>query len=1085
MTTDLYINGKTIIKKLYHISDIHIRRYDRHDEYKIVFNNLYDYLKRNSDSASLIVITGDLLHNKDNLTPDCIVMAYDFLMQLSSIRPVILIPGNHDFVETNTHIKDSIGAILSDHDIPNLHYIRDSGFYRYCNVVFGAVSIFDNIDIDVINYKKKKGDIMVGLYHGPVGNTETAVGIILQGDKKPSDFKGFDYVLLGDIHKYQYIQPTMAYASSLISQNFSETDEYHGVLVWDIINGKTNYVIIDNPYRYMVFDIINGEVIYNKNAINIGIYNLPSNARIRLNITGTSMNDVNAIKKTIRKRYPNVIFYDNIITDDIDNSVVVAKIDYFQMLDPYIEKLNINEKKECIRLFQSEINNINMNVDKLCFQWELLDLRFSNMFAYGMNNVIDFTKLPFNEIVGLFAPNSHGKSSLIDIILLSLYDNFSRNTESRYRTIPSYIVNNNATTFEMIIRFKLGNDIYTIDKRGKVKGKVKSKTGKIVDFTNYTFIKNSNGVEVNLTRKDRFETQIEIDNIIGSYSDFCLTTLFLQNREKNFYDMSPMERKTFLYKLLCLDKFETIFDVFNMKEKESNIKMKSTLEELKNIDIETITNNIYDYKKNIKRYNKSLIKMGKMKSAYNMKRKKYMGKLNCNTDDININYTVEDIPILNEMIDMIDTIIDTNITIPNMKSNINININYNKHIIDIPKDMIILEWKNQPIYSTIYSNDMVDMTECARYIYPLYVRYKENTKIINDLDYKITLLEQQIKSNSININCDVCMSRKSKYDKLVAEYDTYNKQKNSIVMPDTDTIYNMVTNYGYDGKNNMEDIYHYICITCSGLMRMNENNELFFNEFIKDIMTHYRNIKEHTNVDINKLIIAKNKLIKNIQFIENNKILRLIDRIENKLEKIENKMVMYNRELNKITYNLALEESRLKHYNDMNNNIINYTTNHNIYNALKKATHINGIPSMIISSRLNDINMKVNDMIAPFIAKKVNVVLDGNNILVHILDNAGHIINILGGMEMFMINIAFKIALAGISILPKTKMLIIDEGVSVLDKSHIDKFNNIAQFLNSNYNHVILISHIDGLKDHITQFININKNNGKSYINYI
>ena len=277
MTTDLYINGKTIIKKLYHISDIHIRRYDRHDEYKVVFNNLYDYLENNSDNASLIVITGDLLHNKDNLTPDCIVMAYDFLTQLSKIRPVILIPGNHDFVETNTHIKDSIGAILSDHDIPNLYYIRDSGFYRYCNVVFGAVSIFDNIDIDVINYKKKKGDIMVGLYHGPVGNTETAVGIILQGDKKPSDFEGFDYVLLGDIHKYQYIGlndnackslTNMAYASSLISQNFSETDEYHGVLVWDIINGKTNYVIIDNPYRYMVFDISNGAVIYNKNAIN-------------------------------------------------------------------------------------------------------------------------------------------------------------------------------------------------------------------------------------------------------------------------------------------------------------------------------------------------------------------------------------------------------------------------------------------------------------------------------------------------------------------------------------------------------------------------------------------------------------------------------------------------------------------------------------------------------------------------------------------------------------------------------------------------------------------------------------------------
>jgi hypothetical protein len=54
------------------------------------------------------------------------------------------------------------------------------------------------------------------------------------------------------------------------------------------------------------------------------------------------------------------------------------------------------------------------------------------------------------------------------------------------------------------------------------------------------------------------------------------------------------------------------------------------------------------------------------------------------------------------------------------------------------------------------------------------------------------------------------------------------------------------------------------------------------------------------------------------------------------------------------------------------------------------------------------------------------------------------IINILGGMEMFIINIAFKIALASVSILPKNKMLIIDEGVSVLDKHHLEQFEKIV-----------------------------------------
>ena len=69
----IILNESSNIHKIYHISDIHIRRYDRHSEYEIVFNNLYKYLNEVQNNNSMIVITGDLLHAKDNLTPDCVV----------------------------------------------------------------------------------------------------------------------------------------------------------------------------------------------------------------------------------------------------------------------------------------------------------------------------------------------------------------------------------------------------------------------------------------------------------------------------------------------------------------------------------------------------------------------------------------------------------------------------------------------------------------------------------------------------------------------------------------------------------------------------------------------------------------------------------------------------------------------------------------------------------------------------------------------------------------------------------------------------------------------------------------------------
>jgi exonuclease SbcC len=199
---------------------------------------------------------------------------------------------------------------------------------------------------------------------------------------------------------------------------------------------------------------------------------------------------------------------------------------------------------------------------------------------------------------------------------------------------------------------------------------------------------------------------------------------------------------------------------------------------------------------------------------------------------------------------------------------------------------------------------------------------------------------------------------------------------------------------------------------------------------------------------------------------------------------------IYNKELNETLYELAIYETKFNTYIELKEDIKKNTKLFNIHSTLKKASHINGIPSKIISTRLIDIEERVNELISQFINKKINVLLDGNNIAVHIIDSgvAGNnmIVNILGGMEMFIINIAFKIALANVSIIPKNKMLIIDEGVSVLDKNHIEKFDKIAQFLNSNYNNVILISHIDSLKDFISEYINIHKDsNGFSHINYI
>ena len=66
------------------------------------------------------------------------------------------------------------------------------------------------------------------------------------------------------------------------------------------------------------------------------------------------------------------------------------------------------------------------------------------MFGYGSNNVINFEKYNIDTIIGIFAPNSFGKSSLIDIITFILYSTSARSDDSY---IPIDIINYNFDTF--------------------------------------------------------------------------------------------------------------------------------------------------------------------------------------------------------------------------------------------------------------------------------------------------------------------------------------------------------------------------------------------------------------------------------------------------------------------------------------------------------------------------------------------------------------------------------------------------------------------------------------------------------------
>lgn len=194
-----------------HIADIHIRLTKRHDEYISVFERFYKVLDKAKTLDAILVIAGDVFHNKSDLSPECVKIGSDFLKQCADRLPVILTAGNHDATLANKSRLDCLTPIVQALNHPNLHYLKDTEVYRYQNILFNNFSVFDDPDkyiryTDIPSKHRVETDHHIALFHGPVNNAITDVGYTVSNRAITNElFDGHHIAMLGDIHKHQVI----------------------------------------------------------------------------------------------------------------------------------------------------------------------------------------------------------------------------------------------------------------------------------------------------------------------------------------------------------------------------------------------------------------------------------------------------------------------------------------------------------------------------------------------------------------------------------------------------------------------------------------------------------------------------------------------------------------------------------------------------------------------------------------------------------------------------------------------------------------------------------------------------------------
>lgn len=274
-----------MIKKVVHITDLHIKTIQQHDNYENYFNNFINEVKISllayQYNEIRFVITGDIAHHKINISNEQILLTSNFFSQLTKIGKLIIIPGNHDFLENNVERIDSITPIIELMKNENISYFKDTGVYTDENIKWVVYSLYQhNVKP---NFEKETGFTYIGLFHGPINGFSTDVGYVFEDVYDKINFHGCDIVLCGDIHKRatQYLNSydnlinrykdiPIIYQGSFIQQNFGETIKHHGYGVYDVLKDKYESFDLDNNQPYMVFKIKDINDLGNEKLLNNG-----------------------------------------------------------------------------------------------------------------------------------------------------------------------------------------------------------------------------------------------------------------------------------------------------------------------------------------------------------------------------------------------------------------------------------------------------------------------------------------------------------------------------------------------------------------------------------------------------------------------------------------------------------------------------------------------------------------------------------------------------------------------------------------------------------------------------------------------
>lgn len=1027
--------------KIAHISDIHWRGLQRHDEYTEVFE---DFFKRMHELCpDLIVVGGDIVHSKtQGITPELVDRLRWWFQQLAQ-WPTVVILGNHDGLIHNKSRLDAISPIVAALNHPNIHFLKDSGNYTIEGINFANFSCFDEESWSKCS--PMTGMINIALYHGAVGGSLLDTGIPVDGEVTVDMFRPYDFSLLGDIHRRQFLDndTRIAYPGSAVQQNYGEDTE-KGFLFWQIKNRddyRVNFVKLKNPRPFHTVEW-QGDV---KSTLQV-CEKLPSGSRFRiLNENDVAISESRQITGELKKKMSASEVVWKFVGEQAKEEMKAGSTSLSRedLRDPATIKSLFKSYAEGRGLNGDSLTKLESTVSRLIdalpederlgnVKWSIKRLRWDNTYSYGKDNEIDFENL--NGITGIFGRNAQGKSSIPGTIMYSLF-----NATDRGAIKNLHIINTRKDYCKAAVEFQAGNDTYLAE-RQSVKHQTKAGIQHAVTHLNLFRLDASGNQVEDISGEQRRDSDKVLKTLIGAPDDFLLTSFAAQGEMNTFLKERATARKNILSKFLNLQ----VFDSLNVLAKENASSIKSELKRAPAIDIRTAIEN---KRKEEEELHSEVEELEASRSSLEAHVKKLRAILE--RESPGSSHTLDDIKRYEAELVTVERKIKQN----------------ESDLTSAIRERDDLSSRIEKTESAVAGFDVDSLRRDVERLEKISSKISEVESKSRSEAETIKGLERSIKKLG-EVPCGDAFPS-CKYIKDSHKDRELLPQKQKAFDDIASTLEELRQSFDESTLRETKDRLEKVTGLQSKLPAAKTSLQAHESK-VETLKSLGDSLKDELK-RVNKLL-QELRAANSVSALEEVKKMQLeIEEEERKIQEATRKMLKDNQRIGAI----GAEISRLEQDIDR---IEKLQGDWKVYETILAATGKDGIPLQIIASQLPRINLEISKVLNGVSNFNIELFADeeGGDLEIFIdYGDSKRPIELASGMEKMISSLAIRTALIEVSAIPKPDLFIIDEGFGALDDTNLEACARLLTSLKRNFKNMLIISHVDSIKDIVDNVIEI------------